>query len=87
MGVLLSFHQHASSQVVRLSLLAQLSVYLDVLPGYRIRLKEDEPDQTLSKDVRALRKFETNLVTRYQEYLKGLEKLVQGKNEFCVNFF
>jgi len=58
-----------------LSLMTQLSVYKDVIPGYRIRpLSEESSKEKLSKEVRQLRSYEQSLVTGYQAYVKELAK-------------
>lgn len=58
-----------------LSLMTQLSVYKDVIPGYRIRALSDElTKEKLSKEVRTLRSYEQSLVSGYQTYVKELGK-------------
>jgi len=60
--------------VQKLGLLAQMAVYKDVIPGYRIRsITEGASDQKLlSKDVRRLRTYELAMVAGYQGYVKEL---------------
>lgn len=61
--------------IQKLALITQLSVYKDVIPGYRIRqATEDGPEEKLSKDVKTLRNYEQSLVAGYQAYLKELTK-------------
>jgi nucleolar complex protein 3 len=58
-----------------LALLTQMSVYKDVIPGYRIRPQtEDGPKEKLSKDVRTLRQYEQALVAGYQNYVNELAR-------------
>ncbi|KAF4978371.1 hypothetical protein FZEAL_5230 [Fusarium zealandicum] len=58
-----------------LALMTQMSVYKDVIPGYRIRPQaEDGPKEKLSKDVRTLRGYEQALVSGYQNYIKELAR-------------
>ncbi|KAM5345477.1 hypothetical protein ACJ41O_011339 [Fusarium nematophilum] len=58
-----------------LALMTQMSVYKDVIPGYRIRPQtEDGPKEKLSKDVRTLRQYEQALVSGYQGYIKELAR-------------
>ncbi|KAF7537712.1 hypothetical protein G7Z17_g12800 [Cylindrodendrum hubeiense] len=58
-----------------LSLMTQMSVYKDVIPGYRIRPQEENgPKEQLSKDVRTLRQYEQALVSGYQSYIKELAR-------------
>ncbi len=69
--------------VQKLSIVTQMTVYKDVIPGYRIRpASEDAPGEKLSKDVRNLRTYEQALVSGYQGYIKVLAKLddVAGRN-------
>ncbi|KAF3065345.1 Nucleolar complex-associated protein 3 [Daldinia childiae] len=61
--------------IQKLALATQLTVYKDVIPGYRIRpVAEDGPEEKLSKDVRKLRTYETCLISGYQAYVKELTK-------------
>ncbi|KAM0436139.1 hypothetical protein ACHAPT_003031 [Fusarium lateritium] len=58
-----------------LALVTQMSVYKDVIPGYRIRpANEDAPREKLSKEVRTLRQYEQALVSGYQAYIKELAR-------------
>ncbi|KAI9167394.1 NOC3 required for maturation and intranuclear transport of pre-ribosome [Paramyrothecium foliicola] len=58
-----------------LALLTQMSVYKDVIPGYRIRPQtEDGPKEKLSKEVRTLRQYEQALVAGYQAYVNELAR-------------
>jgi nucleolar complex protein 3 len=70
--------------VKKLALATQLSVYKDVIPGYRIRpLGEEESKIKVSKDIRKLRNFEQALVGGYQLYVKDLAsfaKQAYGRN-------
>lgn len=62
--------------VTKLGLATQLSVYKDIIPGYRIRaLGEEELNAKVSKDVRTQRNFEQAIVRGYQAYLKDLARL------------
>lgn len=62
-----------SIQVRKFALLTQLSVFLDAIPGYRIRaLTEEEKNARVSKEVQKLRMYEEYLVSSYQSYLKVL---------------
>ncbi|CAM1502887.1 Fc.00g076630.m01.CDS01 [Cosmosporella sp. VM-42] len=56
-----------------LALMTQMSVYKDVIPGYRIRPQEEGKEQ-LSKDVRTLRQYEQALVGGYQGYVRELAR-------------
>ncbi|KAL7788278.1 nucleolar complex-associated domain-containing protein [Trichoderma ceciliae] len=58
-----------------LALMTQMSVYKDIIPGYRIRpATEDGPTEKVSKEVRTLRKFEQSLVSGYQNYVQELAR-------------
>ncbi len=80
------FNESKSAAVQKLSLVTQMTVYKDVIPGYRIRpASEDVPGEKLSKDVKKLRTYEQALVSGYQGYIKMLAKLAvpapgSGKN-------
>ncbi|KAI9257636.1 nucleolar complex-associated protein-domain-containing protein [Sporodiniella umbellata] len=67
--------------VKKLSLLTQLAVYKDILPGYRIRpLTEEEQSQKVSKDVKKLREYEKALLQNYEQYVKDLAALLSKRN-------
>ncbi|KAI9803316.1 MAG: hypothetical protein M1825_002107 [Sarcosagium campestre] len=65
-----------NSTIKKLALATQLTVYKDLIPGYRIRpLSDQEGDAKLSKEVRRLRNFEQALVGGYQGYVGHLAQL------------
>ncbi|EPE07352.1 nuclear export protein noc3 [Ophiostoma piceae UAMH 11346] len=69
-------HQYTSVTVQKMCLATQLSVYKDVIPGYRIRAHGDEaPGEKISSDVRRLRAYEQSLLAGYHGYLKELFRL------------
>ncbi|KAK4225528.1 nucleolar complex-associated protein-domain-containing protein [Podospora fimiseda] len=57
--------------IKKLCLVTQMTVYKDVIPGYRIRPATEETEK-LSKEVKKLRTYEQALVTGYQGYIKSL---------------
>ncbi|EHK18746.1 uncharacterized protein TRIVIDRAFT_43833 [Trichoderma virens Gv29-8] len=58
-----------------LALMTQMSVYKDIIPGYRIRPQtEDGPTEKVSKEVRTMRQYEQALVSGYQNYVKELAR-------------
>ncbi|KAK9865833.1 hypothetical protein WJX84_002937, partial [Apatococcus fuscideae] len=60
-------------QTARLATLSLLTVFRDVLPGYRIRLPtEKEQEVVVSKEIKRLRDYEATLLRCYQAYLKLL---------------
>ncbi|MBE3112299.1 MAG: hypothetical protein IMZ46_17625, partial [Acidobacteria bacterium] len=73
----------AESNVVairKIALITQMTVYKDVIPGYRIRSLEDGPaDEKLSKDVRRMRGFEQSLLAGYQAYVRNLSHLSRSQ--------
>lgn len=65
-----------------LSLMTQMSVYKDIIPGYRIRPQEEEPSkEKLSKEVRGTRQFEQALVSGYQNYIKELARCAKQETK------
>jgi nucleolar complex protein 3 len=74
--------------VKKLALATQLTVFKDLIPGYRIRpLSEEAMGEKISKDVKKLRTFEQRLVTGYQAYVEHLGRLSKTsghKNEFTA---
>ncbi|KAK8049928.1 Nucleolar complex-associated protein 3 [Apiospora phragmitis] len=69
--------------IQKLAMATQLSVYKDVIPGYRIRPQtEDGPKELVSKGVRTLRGYEQALVSGYQGFIKELAKQAKlGRGE------
>jgi nucleolar complex protein 3 len=62
-----------NNTVHKLALVTQLSVYKDLIPGYRIRPHIDEnKTEKVSKEVRKLRAYEQALVSGYQNYIRSL---------------
>ncbi|KAI9350285.1 CBF/Mak21 family-domain-containing protein [Obelidium mucronatum] len=60
--------------IQKFGLLSQLTVYRDIIPGYRIRaLTEAEKTIVVTKDVKKVRNFEEGLLNNYQVYLQQLE--------------
>ena len=77
-------HIAASSNytIKKLALATQLTVYKDVIPGYRIRpIAEVDQTEKVSKDVRRLRAFEQSLVSSYQIYIKDLAACAKSRQE------
>ncbi|KAL6851006.1 hypothetical protein ACO1O0_008132 [Amphichorda felina] len=65
--------------VKMLTLMTQMTVYKDVIPGYRIRpIPESAQKEKLSKEVRQLRQYEQSLVAGYQGYVKELAKCARS---------
>jgi nucleolar complex protein 3 len=61
--------------IQKLCIVTQMTVYKDVIPGYRIRpASEDTAGEKLSKDVRRLRTYEQALVSGYHGYIKTLAR-------------
>lgn len=59
----------------QLALLSLLAVFVDILPGYRIRaLSEKEQQERVGQDVARRREWEQSLVSVYRQYLELLER-------------
>ncbi|KAI0934378.1 hypothetical protein AcV5_006236 [Taiwanofungus camphoratus] len=66
----------------KLTILSQLAVFKDVIPGYRIRpLTEKEKADKVSQMVQRTRDWEQGLVGTYQSYLRTLEAEIKAKGE------
>ncbi|KAJ2969321.1 hypothetical protein NQ176_g8722 [Zarea fungicola] len=80
-GALKTLAEFGASKIAAIQMLAlitQLTVYKDIIPGYRIRpLAEDEKKEQISKEVRMLRQFEQSLVAGYQRYVKTLSRFAR----------
>eukprot|EP00887_Chlorella_sp_A99_P004044 scaffold11.g4044.t1 len=78
---LLALLRDADPQVCRLAMLSLLAVFLDVLPGYRIRPPtEKEQEMAVSKEVQKQRDHEAALLSGYQTYLKALLEPLRKKD-------
>ncbi|TCD69731.1 hypothetical protein EIP91_006498 [Steccherinum ochraceum] len=70
--------------VRKLTILSQLAVFKDIIPGYRIRpLSEKEQAEKVSQIVQRTRDWEQGLVNVYQTYLKGLDVELKAKSELA----
>ncbi|KAI0831218.1 nucleolar complex-associated protein-domain-containing protein [Trametes gibbosa] len=68
----------------KLTILSQLAVYKDVIPGYRIRaLTDKEKAEKVSQMVQRTRDWEQGLVSVYQAYLRTLEAELKAKSELA----
>ncbi|CAN8233721.1 unnamed protein product [Cochlearia groenlandica] len=73
---MLDFTKVANTKIVKLCLLSLLSVFKDIIPGYRIRLPtEKELEMKVSKEVKKTRFYESNLLKAYKSYLQKLVAL------------
>lgn len=67
-------------QIRAAALLSLLAVFVDVLPGYRIRpLSEKEENEKVNQETMRRREWEQGLVKIYQEYLELCEGVLRGK--------
>lgn len=65
----------------KFTMLALVSVFTSIIPGYRIRpLSETEKKEKVTKEVARLRNFEQNLVSAYKHYIDILGKLSKVPN-------
>lgn len=75
--------EYCSSKVVQVqqfALGAQMSVYRDIIPSYRIRpLTDIEENMKITKEVKKLRNYEQALVRSYKSYAEMLRLVVFGK--------
>lgn len=83
---LFSLSRDPDMTVKKLAMLSQLSVFLDILPDYRIRLTSDEKQngRPLKKNVQKMQDYEASLLNNYQTFLKFCSQTVaeglKGKN-------
>lgn len=71
--------QSKNITIKKLTIATQLTVYKDVIPGYRIRpLSEEDMEVKVSKDVRKVRAYEQALVGGYQAYIQELAQLAKA---------
>ncbi|KAL0571688.1 hypothetical protein V5O48_010275 [Marasmius crinis-equi] len=68
----------------KLSILSQLAVFRDIVPGYRIRaLTDKEKAEKVSQVVARTRDWEQGLVVAYQTYLRLLETELKARSELA----
>ncbi|KAG5727683.1 Nucleolar complex protein 3 like protein [Termitomyces sp. T112] len=68
----------------KLSMLSQLAVFKDIIPGYRIRaLTDKEKMEKVSQMVARTRDWEQGLVTTYQTYLRSLEAELKARSDLA----
>ncbi|KAI3889184.1 hypothetical protein MKX03_024638 [Papaver bracteatum] len=71
-----------NQDIVKLAVLSLLTVFKDVIPGYRIRLPtEKELEMNVSKEVKKMRFYESTLLTSYKVYLQRL-MVLQKQSSF-----
>ncbi|PKS12678.1 hypothetical protein jhhlp_000886 [Lomentospora prolificans] len=64
----------------KLALITQMTVYKDVIPGYRIRpLGDDVMEEKVTKDVRRVRSYEQSLLAGYQAYIRNISQLARSR--------
>ena len=79
-GGLKTLAQYAQSQNVQVKKLAvatQMAVFKDIIPGYRIRPR-NEMEEKLSKEVRMVRTYEQSLLGSYETYVQELGTIAKG---------
>eukprot|EP00124_Ichthyophonus_hoferi_P001880 Ihof_evm7s111 gene=Ihof_evmTU7s111 len=69
----------SDGRIRKMAIVSLLSVFKDILPGYRMRLPTNEEKKVkLSKEVKKLRLYEGNLLGSYQKYLQLLHKFLEA---------
>ncbi|EPS38360.1 hypothetical protein H072_7970 [Dactylellina haptotyla CBS 200.50] len=70
------FDSETSLTIKKLILLTQVSIFRDIIPGYRIRpLTSEELAIKVTSDIKKLRNFEQSLVSSYKVYVDNLGRL------------
>ena len=68
--------------IKKLALASQAAVYIDVIPGYRLRAYSEQDLGTgISKDVRKLRQYEQALVTSYHSYIRQITGIIRRSKQ------
>jgi len=71
----------------KMTMLSQLAVFKDIIPGYRIReLTDKEKVEKVSQMVAHGREWEQGLVSVYQNYLKCLDSELKGRHLISCAF-
>ncbi|PWN49972.1 hypothetical protein IE53DRAFT_411247 [Violaceomyces palustris] len=67
--------------VRQLAIVSLLAVFVDIIPGYRIRaLGEKEAQEKVGQEVARRREFEAGLVNSYREFLEMCESELRDRN-------
>lgn len=65
--------------VRKYAILSQCAVFLDIIPGYRIRnLTDHEKSEKVTQAVMRQREFEQGLVGAYQKFLANMDEEIKG---------
>ncbi|KAJ4358833.1 hypothetical protein N0V95_002686 [Ascochyta clinopodiicola] len=68
-----------NNTVKKLALATSVSIFKDLIPGYRIRpMSEESMGEKVSREVKKLRHFEQKLVSGYETYVKLLATLCKS---------
>lgn len=68
-----------NNTVKKLALATSVTIFKDLIPGYRIRpIAEEAMGEKVSKEVKKLRQFEQKLVSGYETYVKQLASLCKA---------
>lgn len=68
-----------NNTVKKLALATSVTIFKDLIPGYRIRpMSEEAMGEKVSKEVKKLRQFEQKLVSGYETYVKQLAALCKS---------
>lgn len=80
MNDLFQFLACERNEVKELAIVSATIVFMDILPGYRIRQwnKKDEKDVTLKKETQKIKDFEVSLLSTYQRFLELTNKSVEN---------
>lgn len=68
-----------NNTVKKLALATSVTIFKDLIPGYRIRpMSEEAMGEKVSKEVKKLRQFEQKLVSGYETYVKQLAAMCKS---------
>ena len=66
-----------SIKLTKLTLLTLVTIFKDIIPGYKIRtLSDQESDIKISKDIKRMRQYEKLLLSFYQGFLQDLDSII-----------
>ncbi|DAZ93804.1 TPA: hypothetical protein N0F65_008563 [Lagenidium giganteum] len=71
--------QDQDTTIRKLSMLSELTVFLDILPDYRIRLQQEAEGgkgRPLKKKVQQMQDYEASMLSNYQKFLKFCSQVV-----------
>jgi nucleolar complex protein 3 len=76
--------EHGESYIASLALASLCAVFEDIIPEYQIKRWAEERSVTLSKEVKALRMYESLFLKQYQDFVEVLNRQLTAGNSLAL---